>query len=135
MRRPCCQGNTLYFRMPPVFKLGRRILVLALLLVMPLQGFAASLSHLLCSSSSAIEKTISSHHHGGDSNDVTSHEHNDSGSSNDSHAGHLSCHQLSSALQGVAVTVCAGNLSVFVPTIFVLPSLFFPEQPQRPPLA
>jgi len=123
--------------MPPVLKLAKKILIMTLLLVMPLQGFAASLSHLLCSSSSANEKPGSSHHHGGDSNEVTLHEHNDSGNSNDSnsHAGHLSCHQLSSALPSVAVTVCAGNLSVFVPTIFVLPSLFFPEQPQRPPLA
>lgn len=123
--------------MPLVFRLGKKILVMALLLVMPLQGFAASLSHLLCSSSSAIEKTVSSHHHGGDSNEGTPHEHNDSGSSNDnnSHAGHLSCHQLSSALPSVAVTVSASNLPVFVPTISVLPSLFFPEQPQRPPLA
>lgn len=123
--------------MPPVFKLGRRILVLALLLVMPLQGFAASLSHLLCSSSSAIEKTDSSHHHDGDGSEVTPHEHNDSGSSNDgnSHAGHLSCHQLSSALPSVAVTICANNPPVFIPMTFVLPSLFFPEQPQRPPLA
>ncbi len=123
--------------MRSVFAFGRKILVL-LLLVMPLQGFAASLSHLLCSpSSSAIETTSSSYHHDGDSNEVASHEHNDndSGNSNDSHAGHLSCHQLSSALPDIAVTVFAGNLSVFVPTIFVLPSLFFPEQLQRPPLA
>ena len=122
--------------MRSVFTFGRKILLL-LLLVMPLQGFAASLSHLLCLPSSAIETTGSSYHHGGDSNNVSPHDHNDSdsGNSNDSHAGHLSCHQLSSALPDIAVTVFAGNLSVFVPTIFVLPSLFFPEQLQRPPLA
>lgn len=121
--------------MPLVFRLGNKILVVALLLVMPLQGFAASLSYVLCSSSSAIEKTGSGHHHGGDGSDVTPHEHNDSGSSSNnsnSHAEHL---QLSFALPSVAVTVRAGNLPVFTPTIFVLPSLFFPEQPQRPPLA
>ena len=132
-----CHYKFFYYRMRSVFTFGRKILVLVLLLVMPLQGFAASLSHLLCSASSAIETTGSSYHHGGDSNEVTPHDHNDSdsGNSNDSHAGHLSCHQLSFALPDIAVTVFAGNLSVFVPTIFVLPSLFFPEQLQRPPLA
>ena len=110
-------------------------LVFALLIaVLPLQGYAASLSSLLCSSSSAIEKAVPVINTVA-GNEVTLHEHNDSGSSsNDSHAGHLSCQQLSSALLNVAVTVCASDLSVFVPTIFVLPSLFFPEQPQRPPL-
>jgi len=60
--------------MPPVLKLGKKILIMTLLLVMPLQGFAASLSHLLCSSSSASEKPGPSHHHGGDSNEVTLHD-------------------------------------------------------------
>lgn len=122
--------------MPLVLRLGKKILIIALLLVMPLQGFAASLSHLLCSSSSAAEQTLSGHHHDAGDDSIAPHDRDDGGNdSGKSHAGHLSCHQLSSALPSVAVTVCASNLSVFVPTIFVLPSLFFPEQPQRPPLA
>ncbi|MBX9812177.1 MAG: hypothetical protein K2Y16_11295 [Burkholderiales bacterium] len=106
-----------------------------MLLVMPLQGVAASLSHLLCSPPSAAEQMVSGHHHDVGGDNVTPHDHDDS-SSNDSsksHAGHLSCHQVSSAIPSVTVAVFVSNLSVFEPAVFILSSLFFPERPQRPP--
>jgi len=123
--------------MPLVFKLGRKILILALLLVIPLQGVAASLSHLLCSS--GIENVNAGHHHGDGGNDAAPHQHDESTGSNDdsgnSHAGHLSCHQASPAMPSFPAAVFASDLPVFEPTIFSFPSLFIPEQPQRPPLA
>lgn len=124
-----------------MLKLGRKILVLALLLVMPLQGVAASLSHLLCSSPSGIEDMSAGHHHGGGNDAATPHQHNDGTGSNDgndngkSHAGHLSCHQCSAAMPSVTVAVFASTPPVFGSAIFSFPSLFVPEQPQRPPLA
>jgi len=120
--------------MPLVFGLGKKILIMALLLVMPLQGFAASLSHLLCSSSSAAEQMLSSHHHDAGDDSIALHDHDD-GNNGKSHAGHLSCHQLSSAIPSISTALSVGDPPVFEPAVFVFPSLFFPEQPQRPPLA
>ena len=127
--------------MPLVFKLGKKILILALLLVTPLQGVAASLSHLQCSSPSSIENMNAGHHHDGGNDAAAPHQHDDGAGSNDgndngkSHAGHLSCHQCSAAMPSVTVAVFANTPPVFGPAIFSFPSLFVPEQPQRPPLA
>lgn len=124
--------------MPPVFKLGRRILVLALLLVMPIQGIAASVPYLLCSPAPAAELMDmgSGHHHDGS---VAAQEHDYGGSSsndgNNNHAGHLSCHQVSSGISSITVLVFINNLTVYHPSSFSPPRLFFPEQPQRPPRA
>ena len=124
--------------MPLVFRLGKKILIMALLLVMPIQGIAASVSHLLCASSSAAEPMDmgSGHHHDGS---VAAQEHDLEGSSsnngNDTHAGHLSCHQVSSAIPSITVLTFVGDLPVYHPPSFTSPSMFFPEQPQRPPRA
>ncbi len=123
--------------MPPVFRLGKKILMIALLLVMPIQGIAASVSHLLCASSSATEPmdTGSGHHHG---DSVAAQEHDHEGSSNDgndTHAGHLSCHQVSSGIPSITVLTFVGDLPVYHPSSFTSPNLFIPEQPQRPPRA
>lgn len=119
-----------------MLRLVNKILLLSLLLVMPIQGIAASVSHMLCAAPPAAGTMDMGHQHDG-AIAAHEHDHGDSGNNDSSagHAGHLSCHQLSSALPSVAVTIFASNLPVFVPTIFVLPSLFFPEQLQRPPLA
>jgi len=121
--------------MPLVFKLGRKILILALLVVVPLQGAAAPLAHLMCSSPSGVENASAEHQHGGGDNHVASHHHDDSaGSTDDSHAGHSSCHQASPAITSFPAAVFASDLPVFESAIIFFPSLFFPEQPQRPPL-
>jgi hypothetical protein len=121
--------------MPLVFTLGRKILILALLLVTPLQGVAAPLAHLMCSSPSGIENMNAGHHHGG-GDPAASHHHDDStGSTGDSHAGHSSCHQASPAMPSFPAVVIASAPPIFEPVAFQFPSLFFPEQPQRPPLA
>jgi hypothetical protein len=111
-----------------------RFAVLTLLLVLPLQGVAATLSHLLCSSSPAVEHMSSGQHHDGGNDDGIAREH-ESSDTGPGHAGHLSCHQVSSAPPTLSVMVFAGDLPVYEPAIFSAPSLFVPEQPQRPPLA
>jgi hypothetical protein len=113
--------------MPPVFKLGRRILLLALLLVMPIQGIAAPVSHLLCPSSSAAEPLDMGSEH--------DHEGSSSNDGNNTPAGHLSCHQVSSGIPSITVLTFAGDLPVYHPSSLTSPSLFIPEQPQRPPRA
>lgn len=118
--------------MPIVFRLGKILLIMALLLVMPLQGVAAALSHVLCSS--AAEQTLSGHYHDAGDNSIAPHDHNDDNSGNN-HASHLSCHHASPAMSSVTATIFASDPPVFEPAIFFFPSLFFPEQPQRPPLA
>ena len=116
---------------------SRKIALLLLLLLMPIQGIAASVSHLLCASSSAAEPMdMGSGHHHDDS--VAAQEHDHEGSSNDgnnNHAGHLSCHQVSSGIPSITVLAFVSDLPVYHPSSFTSPNLFFPEQPQRPPRA
>lgn len=125
--------------MPLVFTLGRKILILALLLVTPLQGVAAPLAHLMCSSPSGVEHMNAGHHHGDSADHAAPHQHDDGAGSNDSsgngHSGHSSCHQASPAITNFPAAVFASAPPVFEPAIFSFPSLFIPEQPQRPPLA
>lgn len=124
--------------MPLVFKPGRKILILALLLVIPLQGVAAPLAHLMCSSPSGVEHVNAGDHHGGGDHAASHHPDDSAGNTGDSgnsHAGHSSCHQASPAIPSVSAAVIASALPIFEPVTFLFPSLFFPEQPQRPPLA
>lgn len=135
----CCQANSLYSRIPSVLRLGNKILIIAMLLVMPLQGIAASLSHLLCALPSAAElMDMPSGHHHDDSIAVQKHNHEGSGTNDDdnnNHATHLSCHQVSFGIPSITVLAFASALPVYHPSSLTSPSLFFPEQPQRPPRA
>jgi hypothetical protein len=122
-----------YPRIPAVMRLDKVILLLAVL-VMPLQGVAASLSHLLCPSHAAIELTTLMHAGGqhGDDGGVA-HGHGDSGSTSSDQVEHLSCHQSAIAIPSVELAVFTGVLPVFEQVIVVTPDPFFPEQPRRPP--
>ncbi|HSN40560.1 MAG TPA: hypothetical protein VLT92_10215 [Burkholderiales bacterium] len=113
-----------------MFRLGRKILFLALLLVMPLQGITASLSHLLCAPSSGMTHMDAGHHH--DDGGNTLHPQDGKSGATD-HAGHLSCHQSPSGMPSIVVHALAGDLAIYNPSSFTSPDLFFPEQPQRPP--
>jgi hypothetical protein len=113
----------------------RKLVLAAALLVMPLQGVAATLAVLLCHGDAQAHTSHSAHH--GES-DHSSHSHGDS-SHEDGNAPslsfHLCCNLTASAPASVTV---AAYLPQFPIQSFALDSLhdsFVPELPQRPPLA
>lgn len=102
--------------------------VLILLLVIPLQGLAATLSTLSCFSAEE-RATTPSHayiHHDG-----PSHQHEGDGSKDNS--GHPCCNHFFSAVPAVAATAAPSELSAFESALSLLTTLFVPERPQRPP--
>jgi len=121
-----------------VLKLAYKILILTLLLVMPIQGIAASVSHLLCESPASAEPSNpgSGNHHGNNAA-AQAHDHQDSANNegNNDYAGHLSCHQASTGIPSIMVLTFVDDLPVYLPSSFTSPRLFIPEQPQRPPRA
>lgn len=135
----CCQVNFIYSRIPLVLRLVNKILILTLLLVMPIQGIAASVSHFLCESPANAEpSTMASNPHHGNSATAQAYDHQNSANSdsiNDDYAGHLSCHQVSTGMPIITVLKFANDLHVYLPSSFNSPRLFIPEQPQRPPRA
>jgi len=114
-------------------KLSRIALFLAVL-VMPLQGMAASLSHLFCLSPTAAELTFQNYPEHDTGGSVGAHRHGDNVGGNPAdHVEHLSCHQSAIGIPSIALAAFAGVVPVFEPAIFIAPDPFFPEQPTRPP--
>jgi hypothetical protein len=106
----------------------RKSVLIALLLVLPLQGVAATLSPLTCVSSTQDE-AASIHvqdHSGG-----TVHEHD--GDSGKDFPGHPCGHNFFSGIPAIAVTIAPTDLPEFSSSVSLLATLFIPEQPQRPP--
>lgn len=120
----------------------RNVVLAALLAMLPFQGIAATLTLLLCQGDAkvhAVHAASQSHHHVGDHG--TGHAHGESTSQqDDSNNGgtplyHLCCNLSASAPPSMEIHAALPDFSIrtFVPD--TLPSLFVPEQPQRPPLA
>ncbi|MBI4194216.1 MAG: hypothetical protein HY526_03960 [Betaproteobacteria bacterium] len=106
----------------------RKLAALLLLLVIPLQGVAAfSVSAMECPPAVAGAAHPSN---GDDGTDQKS-----DGDAVKTFFEHFFCHQLSSVIPGIPATGAPPDLPVFEPSISLLSSLFFPEQPQRPPLS
>lgn len=115
-----------------MFKIGRKIFVLALLLVISAQGIAASLSHVFCDQPASAEHASPGHSHGSDKS-ASPHQHNEGDYAADYAGHHLSCHQSSSGIPSMISIAFVDDLPVYQPSSFSSPRLFFPEQPQRPP--
>ena len=115
----------------------RKLALAALLLVMPLQGMAAVVGPLMCSSDGhhSVQAAAGDHEHGGsDHGSGHSHTGDSSGGTSDG-AGHLGCHH---AFFGVPVSfgqAARSDLPVFQTTLSLLATLHIPELPQRPPRA
>lgn len=109
--------------------------VLALLLI-PLQGFAATLSTLSCFGDDAQASTVHQHSHddSASSHEGTPRQH-DSDTGKEHGGGHTGCHHFSSGLPTVVAVAAPPMLPTFESTIYLLSTLFVPEQPQRPPRA
>lgn len=100
------------------------------LLLLPLQGLAATLSAFTCFSADA-HQTVASNTHSHDSG--SSHEHD--GETSKDHSGHLNCHHFFSGMPAVMAVSVPSDIPAFESPISLLSTLFVPEQPHRPPLA
>lgn len=103
-----------------------KLAVMTLLLLLPLQGLAATWSELQCASVGAgadrdpgASYTPAQEQHGGAANAITE---------------HAPCGLLFSALPATPTAAARADLPVFESTLSLLATLFFPEQPHRPPL-
>lgn len=109
----------------------KTLVLAAALLVVPLQGIAATLSVLLCDGEAQMHAM---HANGGHDRGTHQDINQDEGSTSGSSAYHP-CHNSVSAPLVVTLLAAAPDFPVraFVPD--TLYDLFVPEQPQRPPLA
>ena len=117
----------------------RRLVLMLLLVLVPLQG-TASVVHALVCVPGEHAGTPSAHVHDGHGHG--SHDHgtghgqpNDFGGGSAEHASHQCCHHFSSAAAPPAANTGDSDVPVFQSSISLLETLFFPEQPQRPPRA
>lgn len=104
------------------------------LLLLPLQALATSLSAFTCLSGAAHHSTTDPHDHGHGAHandDGAPHQH-DSDPSAD-HSGHLNCHHVFSGMPAAMVVNVPAELPEFESAISLLFTLFVPERPQRPP--
>lgn len=116
----------------------RKKFAVFLLLLLPLQALAASLSALTCHTGVA-HHGMTSHSdldHGsapdGHVHDhSTPHEHD--GDASADHSGHLNCHHVFSAMPVATVVNAPSALPAFDSSLSLLYTLFVPERPQRPP--
>jgi hypothetical protein len=105
---------------------GKIVLLLALVML-PLNGMAATLAALSCHAGQPANTVV---HHGGSGTS----QQNDS-TANNAFSGHFCCHNIVSGMPVAAVNAVIPDYPQFEASISPLPGLFIPEQPQRPPLA
>ena len=116
----------------------RKKFALLLLLLLPLQALAGSLSVLTCYTGSAQHgATNDADRDHGPSHDNDMHDrdtpHQHDGDASVDHSGHLNCHHVVSGMPVVAAVSVPGEIPAFEPTLSLLSTLFVPERPQRPP--
>ncbi|HET9663511.1 MAG TPA: hypothetical protein VFP00_04720 [Burkholderiales bacterium] len=107
-------------------------LALILLLLMPLQSLATSLTALTCYSGDAHHQTQTHEHgaaHGHDDGSSRTHE----GETGTDRSGHLNCHHVFSGVPMTLAASAPSELPAFESSISLLHTLFVPERPQRPP--
>ena len=109
----------------------RKKLALLVLVLLPLQSLAASLTALTCYWGDAHQSEQhdhgSSHSHDGG----TPHQHD--GEAGGDHSGHMNCHHVFSGMPTTLAVSDSSELLAFESTISLLFTLFVPERPQRPP--
>jgi len=124
-----------------MFPRVRHALLLALLLIVPLQSMAAALKPLLCpphshahvaGSTSAAHDDVVVHHDEGLPHAEAHAPHPAQGDHSDSHT---CCHHVLSGAIGVTALPAHHDFRVFSSSIQLLATLYIPELPQRPPRA
>lgn len=111
----------------------KKVVLLAVLLVLPLQGMASALAVLLCHTE-APDQVVHMHDHGAIESSAHHSDHQHDGNAAGGHSDHF-CHHLGFTLPAIGVTTVAPKLPRLISPVIPLHSLFVPEQPQRPPLA
>ena len=111
-----------------VIRFARKVAALILLLVIPLQGMAAS-SLMVAQCASAV--TGAMHVPGGEEGALR----DVGGDASDGLHGHAYCNQSFSGIPVTPAATAPADLPVFEPSVSSLASLFSPEQPQRPPFS
>jgi hypothetical protein len=123
-----------------MFARFRQYVLLLALLVLPVQGMAAALSALVCSghegAAHGVSQASDAHEHAVLHDTGVAHDHFAGGSEktgSTDHANHLCCHHFASSAPGAVEKIPDADLSVYVPALSLLATLFVPEKPQRPP--
>lgn len=112
-------------------RINRFILLLAIA-VMPLQGIAATLSVLICHGEAEAHAVHAQEGHDHGAHDQGHHD--DSAASGDL-TYHLCCHHTLSGVPVLALPPALPEFPLFAMAPQPLYDLFFPDRPQRPPLA
>jgi hypothetical protein len=125
-----------------------RFLLVLSMLIFPMQGMASAVHALACTphadhTAASVPERHAQHQHAAyDRHHSHDHEagdhgapHGHSGGSDGGgdHSSHQCCHHLSSATTSSPRSGADIDLPVFQPALSLLETLFFPEQPQRPP--
>ena len=110
----------------------KKLVLLAVMLVMPLQGIAATLSVLLCHGDAQAHAM---HAQDGHDHGMYHDGHQDESGTTGSHAGHFCSHLVVSGLPEVILPAITPDLLVQVSASHLLHDSHFPDRPQRPPLA
>lgn len=118
-----------------MFEFSGKLLVLVLLLAMPLQGVAESAAALRHHSDGAEQAAHVMNSHNGRDHAARhdDHQSNDDGAGH--HTGHFCGHHFTSVLPAATLPVVTPDFPVRALAPRPLHDLFFPEQPDRPPLA
>ena len=115
----------------------KKLVLAAALAVMPLQGVAAAMAALVCHGDAQAHAMHESamHENSGNEHGAQHAGHDDDGGTTGYNAYHLCCHYTVTAPSAITLPAAlpAFPIRAFAPD--PLHDLFFPDQPQRPPLA
>jgi hypothetical protein len=109
----------------------RKKLALFVLVLLPLQSLAASLTALTCYSDHAQQSQHTHDHGPSHGHEGAPHSHD--GESGNDHSGHMNCHHVVSGMPTTVMVSTPSELPAFESSISLLFTLFVPERPQRPP--
>ena len=114
----------------------RKLALLALLLVLPLQGMAAVIGPLMCLNGGEHHSTqTASHDHEHDAGHQKAGAQDSSDKSGGDLTGHLECHHVFSGVPVSFESAPRCDLPIYQTTLSLLATLHIPELPQRPPRA
>jgi hypothetical protein len=114
----------------------RKLLILVLMLILPLQGLAAAYAPMLTmmDGPSATAKPCHDAHAQQEADRASSAGHTSTGAGHDTDStSHLCCHHVFTGISTGTVTSAAHKFSDVSRFIFPLVTLFIPDSPDRPP--
>lgn len=111
-----------------------KLVLIGLMLVLPVQGTAAAVAQILCSTEDHHAPQTQSH---AQHDQGTPHQHpgDDGSNKGHEHSASLCCHHIVTGAPLGLVSAGTPDLPVYQSSLTPLISLFVPEQPKRPPRA